>query len=144
MDGILGLIVVFLIYIGAAHIGLSFFGEGGNAAWFGVILGGIGLIGFIRAMNQSWKSPPDEAPSNRGTNTQTQIETTRVLPSAPSDSEATISIASKVNSSKKLKCPSCSGRFLAGQAEVKSAIMVSEFFKITCPKCGDEWVEKSL
>ena len=80
MDGILGLIVVFLIYIGAAHIGLSFFGEGGSAAWFGIILGGIGLIGFIRAMNQSWKSPPDEAPSNLGTNTQTQIETTRVLP----------------------------------------------------------------
>lgn len=36
-------IVVILIYIGAASIGLSIFGEGGFAAWFVVILGGLGL-----------------------------------------------------------------------------------------------------
>jgi hypothetical protein len=41
-------VVVLLVYIGAAAIGISLFGEGGAAAWFGVILGGLGLNWLIK------------------------------------------------------------------------------------------------
>lgn len=43
MNSSVGFLVVCLIYIGAAAIGVSLFGEGGFAAWFAVVLGGVGL-----------------------------------------------------------------------------------------------------
>lgn len=46
-----GIIVVALIYIGATSIGLNIFGEGGFAAWTGVIIGGIGLNLLIKNTN---------------------------------------------------------------------------------------------
>ena len=45
---------------------------------------------------------------------------------------------------KRLKCPSCSSNFLSNKADIKPATMVPQFLKIKCPKCGDDWVEKSL
>jgi len=48
MKAIGGIIFVLLIYMGAATIGLNIFGEGGSAAWTGVILGGIGLNWLIK------------------------------------------------------------------------------------------------
>jgi hypothetical protein len=47
MKAIGGIIVVLLIYMGAATIGLNIFGEGGFAAWTGVIFGSIGLNWLI-------------------------------------------------------------------------------------------------
>ncbi len=43
-----GGLVLILIYIGAAAVGVSLFGEGGAAAWFAVILGGLGLRWLIK------------------------------------------------------------------------------------------------
>ena len=51
MKAIGGILVVTLIYIGATSIGLNIFGEGGFAAWTGVIIGGIGLNWLIENTN---------------------------------------------------------------------------------------------
>ena len=40
-------IVVLLIYFGAASAGVALFGEGGFAAWFAVIVGGLGINWLI-------------------------------------------------------------------------------------------------
>ena len=47
MNKVLFLVVVALIYMGAASIGLQFFGEGAGAAFFGLIVGTIGFLWFM-------------------------------------------------------------------------------------------------
>lgn len=44
----MGNVVMILIYIGAASLGVAVFGEGGMAAWFAVILGGVGLNWMLK------------------------------------------------------------------------------------------------
>lgn len=44
----MGNVVMILMYIGAAALGVAIFGEGGVAAWFAVILGGVGLNWLIK------------------------------------------------------------------------------------------------
>ncbi len=41
-------VVVILLYVGAASVGLALFGEGGIAAWFAVIVGGLGLNWLLK------------------------------------------------------------------------------------------------
>lgn len=48
MNNVIGLIVVFLIYVGAAFVGLHIFGEGAYAAYFSGILGTIALVWVIK------------------------------------------------------------------------------------------------
>ena len=47
MNKVLFLVVVALIYMGAASIGLQLFGEGEGAAFFGLIVGTIGFLWFM-------------------------------------------------------------------------------------------------
>jgi hypothetical protein len=47
MNNALFLVVVLLIYIGAASIGLQLFGEGASAAYFGGVVGTIGFLWFM-------------------------------------------------------------------------------------------------
>ena len=48
MNKYMGFVVVLLIYIGAAQIGLSLFGEGAYAAYFSGILGTLAFIWVIK------------------------------------------------------------------------------------------------
>lgn len=49
-----------------------------------------------------------------------------------------------VTNGRKLQCPSCSLSFSSDSVVIKPAVMVPEFVKVTCPSCGDEWIEKPL
>lgn len=44
----MGNVVMILMYLGAASLGVVIFGEGGVAAWFAVIIGGVGLNWLIK------------------------------------------------------------------------------------------------
>ena len=61
--------------------------------------------------------------------------------SEPHLSEQSFS-SSSVNT-RKLTCPSCKKKFLSTSAIARPA-NTSSFVNITCPNCGDDWVEKSL
>jgi hypothetical protein len=48
MSNVMFLIVVSIIYLGAAAIGIGIFGEGEKAAYFGAVVGTVGFICFYK------------------------------------------------------------------------------------------------
>lgn len=48
-------IICFIMYIGSTALGVTLFGEGRNAAYFGMIVGSVGFYGVVYLVNESKK-----------------------------------------------------------------------------------------